>query len=32
MLRISHTPLYTNHPEINKHPITTLSRPAPRSG
>ena len=25
-------PTKTDHPEINKHPITALSRPAPRSG
>ena len=25
-------PTKTNHPEINKHPITALSRPAPHSG
>jgi len=27
-----HTQTKTNHPRINKHPNTALSRPAPRSG
>jgi len=28
----NHTSTKTDHSETNRHPITTLSRPAPRSG